>query len=204
MSKRHNAKYKIDRRLSTNLWGREKSPYNVRPTRPGQHGQAPKKPSGYGLQLLAKQKLKGYYANIGERQFRRYFDEAIRRKGDTAQNLIGLLESRLDTVVYRAKFAQTMFAARQFVSHAHVLVNGKKVNIPSYSVKAGDVIEVREKSKKLEIITVALASTEREVPGYLDVNATDLKATYVHVPKIEDVPYPSKMDPNTVIEFYSR
>jgi small subunit ribosomal protein S4 len=204
MTKRHNAKYKIDRRLSTNLWGRAKSPYNTRPTRPGQHGMQPKKPSDYGVQLLAKQRLKCYYANIGERQFRNYFAEAVRRKGDTAQNLIGLLESRLDTVIYRMKLVPTMFASRQFVNHGHILVNGKKVNIASYKVKEGDEIEIRDKSKKLAVVYAAIASTEREVPGYMEVNHTDMKGKFLHVPKLEDVPYPSKMEPNIIVEFYSR
>jgi small subunit ribosomal protein S4 len=204
MSKRHNVKYKIDRRLGVNLWGRGKSPYNTRPTRPGQHGATPKKPSEYGIQLLAKQRLKGYYANIGERQFRRFFDEAARRKGDTAQNFIGMLESRLDTVVYRMKFVNTMFAARQFVNHGHVTVNGKKVNIASYLVKAGDEIEVKEKSKQLAVVLESSTNGEREVPGYMEVDHKKMKGKFVHVPKLEDVPYPCKMEPNIVIEFYSR
>lgn len=204
MSKRHNVKHKIDRRLGVNLWGRAKSPFNKRTSRPGQHGAQQKKPSEYGIQLIAKQKLKGYYANIGERQFRKYFDEAIRRKGDTSQNLIGLLESRLDAVVYRMKFVATMFAARQFVNHGHILVNGKKVNIPSYSVKAGDEIEIKAKSKDLAVVQLSIESGEREVPAYIEVDHKIKKGKYIHVPKLEDVPYPVKMEPNIIIELYSR
>ncbi|MFL1780943.1 30S ribosomal protein S4 [Candidatus Hepatincolaceae symbiont of Richtersius coronifer] len=204
MTKRHNAKYKIDRRLSVNLWGRTKSPFNVRPSRPGQHGAQHKKPSDYGVQLIAKQKLKGYYANIGEKQFRKYFEEALRRKGDTSQNLIGLLESRLDAVVYRMKFVSTMFAARQFVNHGHILVNGKRVNIPSYLVKEGDEIEIKGKSKELAIVFAAISSGERDVPSYMEANHTTMKGKYLHIPKLEDVPFPAKMDPNTVVEYYSR
>lgn len=203
--KRPNAKHKIDRRLGCNLWGRAKSPYNKRETGPGQHGaRGKKKPSDYGLQLMAKQKLKGYYGNIGERQFRRYYQEAIRRKGDTGQNLVGLLERRLDAVVYRAKLVPTVFAARQFVGHGHVTVNGKRVNIPSYSVREGDVIEVHQKSRQMALIQQAQESPEREVPEYLDVDAKALKVTYLRVPRLEDVPYPVQMEPNLVVEFYSR
>ena len=204
MTKRHNAKYKIDRRLGVNLWGRAKSPYNTRPTRPGQHGAQPKKQSDYGIQLMAKQKLKGYYANIGERQFRKYFEEAVRRKGDTSQNLISILETRLDCIVYRMKFASTMFASRQFVNHGHVLVNGRKVNVPSYLVKVGDVIELKEKAKGLVIVLESIASAEREVPTYMEADHKNMKGKFIAIPKLEDVPYPVKMDPQIVVEFYSR
>jgi small subunit ribosomal protein S4 len=202
--KRLNAKYKIDRRLGCNLWGRPKSPYNVRQTGPGMHGANRGKPTDYGLQLRAKQKLKGYYGGIGERQFRRYYQEAIRMKGDTGQNLIGILECRLDSVIYRAKFAMTVFAARQFVSHGHVTVNGKRVNIPSYSVKEGDIIEVREKSKQMVIVQAATQSAERDVPEYIQADHTAMKATFLRTPKLEDVPYAVHMEPNLVVEFYSR
>ena len=204
MSKRLKSKYKINRRLGVNLWGRPKSPINVRDYGPGQHGQRRRKPTDYGLQLFAKQKLKGYYGNITEKQFRRVFAEAVRRKGDTSENLIGLLERRLDAVVYRMKFVPTVFAARQFVNHGHVRVNGKKVNIPSYRVQDGDVIEVREKSRQLPIVLLAIESNEREIPDYLDVNQQKLSGTYVRQPKLADVPYPVQMEPNLVIEFYSR
>ena len=200
MSKRISAKYKIDRRLGENIWGRPKSPLNARAYGPGQHGQRRKgKLSDYGLQLRAKQKLKGYYASITEKSFRKLYDEANRRKGDTGENLIGLLESRLDAIVYRAKFVATPFAARQFVSHGHILVNGKRVNIPSYQVKVGDKIEVRERSKQL---TVQLA--ERDVPDYIEVDHNKMTATYARVPALSDVPYPVQMEPNLVVEFYSR
>lgn len=204
MTKRHNAKYKIDRRLGVNLWGRAKSPYNKRTSRPGQHGAQPKKPSDYGLQLIAKQKLKFYYANIGERQFRRIYEEAVRRDGDTSQNIIGLLETRLDAVIYRMKFVPTMFAARQFINHGHILVNGKKVNIASYRVKVGDTIAVKPTSKELEIVLNAVNSGERDVPDYIQVDHKTMEGQFLNVPKLEEVPYPVKMEPNVVVEFYSR
>lgn len=204
MTKRIESKYKIDRRLGVNLWGRPKSPFNVRAYGPGQHGQRRSKPSDYGLQLTAKQKLKGYYGNITERQFRRLYAEAIRRRGDTGENLIGLLESRLDALVYRLKFVPTVFAARQFVNHGHVLVNGKRVNIPSYLVKPGDVIEIREKSKQLAVVLEAAQLAERDVPEYLEVDHKSMKGTYVRVPTLMEVPYPIQMEPNLVVEFYSR
>ncbi|WP_343559957.1 30S ribosomal protein S4 [Kiloniella sp. b19] len=204
MSKRVASKYKIDRRLGVNLWGRPKSPINRREYGPGQHGQRRKKPSDFGVQLMAKQKLKGYYGNIGEKQFRRYFAEASRRKGDTGENLIGILETRLDAVVYRAKFVPTVFAARQFVNHGHVLVNGKRVTIPSYLVKEGDVVEVREKSRQIPMVLEAIESAERDIPDYIDVDGKGLKATFVRTPELADVPYPVQMEPNLIIEFYSR
>ena len=204
MSKRISAKYKIDRRLGVNLWGRAKSPINRRDSRPGQHGARRRKVSDYGLQLIGKQKLKGYYANISEKQFRRYYKEAVRRVGDTGENLIGLLETRLDAVVYRMKFVPTMFAARQFVSHGHVLVNGKRVTISSYLVKEGDTIELRAKSREIPMVIEAAASGERDVPEYVTVDHKKMAGTFVRVPKLEDVPYPVQMEPNLVVEFYSR
>ncbi|MEL6687172.1 MAG: 30S ribosomal protein S4 [Pseudomonadota bacterium] len=205
MSKRHSTKYKIDRRMGENIWGRPKSPVNKRPNPPGQHGAGRRgKMSDFGTQLRAKQKLKGYYGNITEKQFRRTYDEATRMKGDTSENLIGLLERRLDAVVYRAKFVPTVFAARQFVNHGHVLVNGKKVNIPSYRVKPGDVIEVREKSKTMALVLEALELAERDVPEYVDLDVKAMKATFTRVPGFDEVPYPVMMEPNLVIEFYSR
>jgi small subunit ribosomal protein S4 len=204
MSKRQQSKYKIDRRLGVNLWGRSKSPLSRREYGPGQHGQRRKKPSDYGLQLMAKQKLKGYYGNIGERQFRRLYDEAVRRRGDTGENLIQLLERRLDAVVYRMKFVPTPFAARQFVNHGHVTVNGRRVNIPSYQVKDNDVVEVRQKSKQLALVLEAISSNERDTPDYLEVDTGSLKGRFVRAPALADVPYPVQMEPNLVIEFYSR
>lgn len=204
MSKRIQAKYKINRRLGVNLWGRPKSPVNTRDYGPGQHGQRRRKPSDFGTQLMAKQKLKGYYGNITEKQFRRYYADAVRRRGDTSENLIGILERRLDAVVYRMKFVPTVFAARQFVNHGHVRVNGKKVNIPSYLVKDGDVIEVREKSRQLPLVLLAMESAERDVPDYMDVNHNKMQGTFTRAPKLADVPYPVQMEPNLVIEFYSR
>lgn len=204
MSKRIESKHKIDRRLGVNLWGRPKSPYNVRSYGPGQHGQRRSKPSDFGLQLTAKQKLKGYYGNITERQFRRLYAEAIRRRGDTGENLVGLLESRLDALIYRMKFVPTVFAARQFVNHGHILVNGKRVNIPSYIASPGDVIEMREKSKQLAIVMEAAQLAERDVPEYLQVDHKAMKGTYVRIPTLMEVPYPVQMEPNLVVEFYSR
>ena len=204
MTKRLESKYKIDRRLGVNLCGRAKSPFNVRAYGPGQHGQRRSKPSDYGLQLTAKQKLKGYYGNITERQFARLYAEAVRRRGDTSENLIGLLESRLDAVVYRMKFVATVFAARQFVNHGHVLVNGKRVNIPSYLTKPGDVVEVRQKSRELPIVIEATQSAERDIPEYIQVDHKAMKGTYVRVPTLLEVPYPVHMEPNLVVEFYSR
>ena len=205
MSKRSSAKYKLDRRMGENIWGRPKSPVNKREYGPGQHGQRRKqKPTDFGIQLMAKQKLKGYYGNIGEKQFRKYYDEAVRRKGDTSENLIEILERRLDAVVYRMKFAITPFAARQFVNHGHVMVNGKKVNIASYLVRDNDIIEVKEKSKQLAMVLDASQTTERDVPEYLEVDHRAMKGRFARAPKFSDVPYPVTMEPNLVVEFYSR
>lgn len=205
MGKRISAKHKIDRRLGVNLWGRSKSPFNSRQTIPGQHGPtARKKETDFGIQLKAKQKLKGYYGSIGEKKFRKYYQEAVRLRGDTGENLIGLLERRLDAVVYRAKFVPTVFAARQFVNHGHVLVNGQRVTVPSYQVQEGDVIEVRERSREIAMVLEALALPERDVPDYIDVDVKKMTATYVRIPQLDDVPYPVTMEPNLVIEFYSR
>lgn len=204
MSKRPQAKHKIDRRLGVNLWGRAKSPLNKREYGPGQHGQNRKKPTDYAVQLHAKQKLKGYYANIGERRFERYYNEACRRKGDSGHNMIELLERRLDATVYRLKFVPTIFAARQFVNHGHVTVNGKRVTIPSYSLKDGDVLEVKEKSRTLALYIMGTEATDREVPGYLECDHKAGTAKFIRAPKFEEVPYPVQMEPNLIIEFYSR
>jgi small subunit ribosomal protein S4 len=204
VTKRLESKYKINRRLGVNLWGRSKSPLSKRDYGPGQHGQRRKKPSDFGVQLMAKQKLKGYYGNISEKQFRKYYEEAVRRKGDTSENLIELLERRLDTVIYRLKFAVTPFAARQFVSHGHLLVNGKRVNIASYLVGNDDVIEVRDKSKQLAVVLDAAQNGERDVPEYLEVDHRAMKGRYLRAPKLADVPFPVQMEPILVVEFYSR
>lgn len=196
-------KKKTERRYGT-IWGHPNSSFSKREYAPGQHGQRRKKATDYGEQLYAKQRLKTYYGNVSEKQFRKYYAEAVRRKGDTGENLIGILESRLDNLVYKAKFVPTVFAARQFVNHGHVLVNGKKVNIPSYSVKVGDVIEVREKSKQLPIVIASIESQSRDVPGYLELDSKKLSVKYGFTPKFEDVPYAGIMEPNLVIEFYSR
>ena len=205
MSKREQSKYKIDRRMGENIWGRPKSPINKREYGPGQHGQRRRgKLSDFGIHLRAKQKLKGYYGNITEKQFRSIYDEATRRRGNTAENLIGLLERRLDAVVYRAKFVPTVFAARQFVNHGHVKVNGKRVNIPSYRVNEGDVIELRDKARQMALVLEASESPERDVPEYIDADHNAMKATFIRTPDLSDVPYPVQMEPNLVIEYYSR
>jgi small subunit ribosomal protein S4 len=205
MSKRLEAKYKINRRLGVNLWGRSKSPLaKGRENPPGQHGARRKKPSDFGTQLTAKQTLKGYYGNVSEKQFRKLYDEAVRRRGDTSENLIELLERRLDAVVYRLKFAPTPFAARQIVNHGHIRVNGKRVNISSYQIKDNDVVSIKEKSKDMALILEAAQSGERDVPEYLSVDHKEMKGTFVRAPKLADVPYPVQMEPNLVIEFYSR
>ena len=205
MTKRISSKHKIDRRLKINLWGRPKSPFNTRAYGPGQHGQSRQgKPSDYGIQLQAKQKLKGYYGNINERQFRNIYKKAAMQKGDTGENLIGLLERRLDAVVYRARFSTTIFSARQLINHGHVKVNGKKVNIASYMVSEEDTIEIRDKSKQLAFIDIALANKERETPEYILMDEKNKKVTFVRVPKFDEVPYPVVMEPNLVIEYYSR
>lgn len=205
MSKRHSAKYKIDRRMGENLWGRPKSPVNKREYGPGQHGQRRKgKTSDYGLQLRAKQKLKGYYGDLSEKQFYKIYEEAVRLRGDTSEALIGLLETRLDAVVYRAKFVPTPFAARQFVNHGHVTVNGRKVNVGSYRCKVGDVVEVRQKSKELALVLESVELAERDTPDYIEVDTAKKVAKLVRVPALADVPYAVKMEPNLVVEYYSR
>ena len=205
MTKRLNSKHKVDRRLKVNLWGRPKSPFNTRAYGPGQHGQTrSSKPSDYGIQLQAKQKLKGYYRNINERQFRNIYKKASMLKGDTSENLIGLLEKRLDAVIYRAKFSTTIFSARQLINHGHVKVNGKKVNIASHAVQEEDTVEIRDKSKQLAIVDIALASKERETPEYIQMDEKNKKFKFVRIPKFEEVPYPIVMEPNLVIEYYSR
>ena len=205
MTKRLNSKHKVDRRLKVNLWGRPKSPFNTRAYGPGQHGQTRQgKPSDYGIQLQAKQKLKAYYGNINERQFRNIYRKALSKKGDTTENLIALLESRLDTVIYRAKFAPTVFSARQIINHGHVKVNKKRINIASYTVKDTDLIEIKEKSKKLTVIEGSLQSKERDVPEYIQLDDKNKTAKLVRVPKFSEVPFPVIMEPNLVIEYYSR
>jgi small subunit ribosomal protein S4 len=204
MTKRIQAKGKICRRLGVNLWGRAKDPLARKNYAPGEHGAKRRKMSGYALQLAAKQKLKRYYANLNERQFRRTYEEAVRLRGDTAENLVGLLERRLDMVIYRLNFAPTIFAARQFVNHGHVMVNGKRVNIPSYRCREGDVIDIREKSRNHIGLLESTQRPERDVPDYLAADFRSLKAQFMRTPKMGDVPYPVQMEPNLVIEFYSR
>jgi small subunit ribosomal protein S4 len=205
VTKRTSAKYKIDRRMGENIWGRPKSPVNKREYGPGQHGQRRKqKMSDFGTQLRAKQKLKGYYGDLTEKQFRRIYAEAERIRGDTGENLIGLLERRLDAIVYRAKFVPTVFAARQFVNHGHVAVNGKRVNIASYRVKEGDVVSVRDKARQLALVLEAIGSPERDIPEYLSVDHNKLTAEFVRAPALGDVPYPVMMEPNLVVEYYAK
>ncbi len=205
MTKRHEAKYKLDRRMGENVWGRPKSPVNRREYGPGQHGQRRKgKLSDYGVQLKAKQKLRGYYGNISEKQFRGIYQEARRLKGDTGAHMVGLLERRLDAVVFRAKFVPTVFAARQFISHGHIKVNGRRVNIPSYRVKIGDTIEVKEQSRELALVIEAQALAERDVPDYIELDSSKLTAKLTRVPLIGDVPYAVMMEPHLVVEYYSR
>ena len=205
MSKRISAKYKIDRRMGENIWGRPKSPVNRRDYCPGQHGQNRRgKLSDFGLQLRAKQKLKGHYGNITEKQFRGIYAEASRLKGDTSENLVGLLEQRLDAIIYRAKFVPTVFAARQFVNHGHVMVNGRRCNISSARLKPGDVVQVRDKSRNIALVLEAIQSPERDTPDYLDVDHNKMTACITRVPQLADVPYPVQMEPNLVVEYYSR
>lgn len=204
MSRRHSAKYKIDRRVGENIWGRPKSPFNKRAYKPGQHGQNRRnKVSDFGMQLMAKQKLKGYYGDITEKQFSKIYEDAAKMKGNSAENLIGILESRLDTIVYRAKFVPTIFAARQFVNHGHVTVNGKRCNIGSARLKAGDIVQVREKSRNLALVLEALGSAERDIPDYVEVDPKAMTAEFKRIPVLSDVPYPVKMEPAQVVEFYS-
>ena len=205
MSKRTSTKYKIDRRLGENIWGRPRSPVNRRDYGPGEHGQRRRgKLSDFGIQLRAKQKLKGYYGNITEKQFKKIYTEASRMKGDTSENLIGLLECRLDAVVYRAKFVPTVFSARQFINHGHVKVNGHRVNIPSFRVSVGDIIELKDKSKDLALVLESTQLAERDIPDYVNVDHNKMVASMVRVPSFSDVPYPVHMEPNLVVEFYSR
>ena len=205
MTKRLASKHKVDRRLKVNLWGRPKSPFNSRNYPPGQHGKSKRgKPSDYGTQLEAKQKMKFYYGNMNERQFRNTYRKAIKQKGNTTENLIALLERRLDTIIYRAKFATTVFSARQLINHGHIKVNGKKVNIPSYLAKAEDTIEIKDKSKEMITVAGALVSKERDVPEYIQMDTKSKKAKLIRVPKFSEVPYPIIMEPNLVIEYYSR
>jgi len=205
MTKRLASKHKVDRRLKVNLWGRPKSPFNSRNYPPGQHGKAKRsKPSDYGTQLEAKQKMKFYYGNMNERQFRNTYRKAMQKKGNTSENLVALLERRLDTIIYRAKFATTVFSARQLINHGHIRVNGKKVNIPSYLLKTEDTVELKDKSKDLTTIIGSIASKEREVPDYIQMDEKNKKAKFIRVPKFSEIPYPTIMEPNLVIEYYSR
>jgi small subunit ribosomal protein S4 len=202
--KRTSSKHKIDRRLGVNLWGRPKSPLNDREYAPGQHGQRRKKPTDYGIQLMAKQKLKGYYGNIGEKQFKKYYTEAVRKKGDTGANLIGILECRLDAVLYRMKLAPTVFSCRQLINHCHVLVNGVRCNIPSRMINVGDTVSLKEKAKGIPAVIEASTLPERDVPDYVEVDQAKFSGSLIRIPMPDEVPYPVQMETNLVIEFYSR
>ena len=205
MTKRLSSKHKIDRRLGLNLWGRPKSPFNRRPYGPGQHGQARKrKLSDFGVQLAAKQKLKKDDGDITEKQFLKIYQEASRKRGDTSQILIELLERRLDAVVFRLKFAPTVFAARQLVSHGHVMVNGKVVDRKSYQIKDGDEISLQQNSQNIPMIIQTLSSNERDVPEYLQLEISKCLGKFIRGPQLTDVPYPVQMEQNLVVEFYSR
>ena len=205
MTKRSTSKHKVDRRLKVNLWGRPKSPFNTRNYPPGQHGKTRRgKTSDYGTQLEAKQKMKFYYGNMNERQFRNVYRKARNKKGNTTENLIGFLERRLDIIIYRAKFATTVFSARQLINHGHIRVNGRKVNIPSYLINEKDTIEVRDKSKEMTMIVGSLVNKEREIPDYIQMDEKNKKVKLIRVPKFSEVPYPTIMEPNLVIEYYSR
>ena len=205
MTKRSKSKHKVDRRLKVNLWGRPKSPFNTRNYPPGQHGKTRRgKTSDYGTQLEAKQKMKFYYGNMNERQFRNVYRKARNKKGNTTENLIGFLERRLDIIIYRAKFATTVFSARQIINHGHIRVNGRKVNIPSYLINEKDTIEVRDKSKEMTMIVGSLVNKERDIPDYIQMDEKSKKVKLIRVPKFSEVPYPTIMEPNLVIEYYSR
>ena len=191
--------------MGENIWGRENCPTGKRAYGPGQHGpKGVRRRSDYGVQLREKQKLKGYYGNITEKQFKKIFKEAERIKGDTSENLIGLLERRLDAIVYRAKFVPTVFSARQFINHGHVKVNGRRVNIPSYRIKTTDIIEIKDKSRGLEIVLRGTESSERDIPEYIEVDSKKMTAKITKIPNLGEVPYPVAMEPNLVVEFYSR
>jgi len=202
--KRLSSKHKIDRRLGVNLWGRPKSPLNMRDYAPGQHGQRRKKPTDFGVQLMAKQKLKGYYGNIGEKQFKKYYVEAVRRKGDTGANLVGLLECRLDAIIYRMKLAPTVFACRQLINHGHVNVNDKRCNIPSRMIKIGEVISLKEKAKTIPYVLQAIETPERDVPDYIEIDHSKFSGEILRIPAPDEIPYPVQMETNLVIEYYSR
>tara|TARA_B100000989_G_scaffold41226_1_gene26187 strand:+ start:1924 stop:2550 length:627 start_codon:yes stop_codon:yes gene_type:complete len=202
--KRLSSKHKIDRRLGVNLWGRPKSPINMRDYAPGQHGQRRKKPTDFGIQLMAKQKLKGYYGNIGEKQFKKYYEAAVRRKGDTGANLVGLLECRLDAIIYRMKLAPTVFACRQLINHGHVNVNDKRCNIPSRMIKVGEVISLKEKAKTIPYVLQALETPERDVPDYIEIDHLKFTGGILRIPSLDEIPYPVQMETNLVIEYYSR
>ena len=204
MSKRSEPHYKIDRRLGCNLWGRPKSPFNKREYAPGQHGQRRGKLSDFGIQLHAKQKLKGYYGNMSERQFRSYYESAVRLRGDTGEKLVGLLERRLDAIVYRLNFAPTIFSARQLINHGHITVNDKRVNIRSYLCSVGDKIAIKQSSQSHPLVMESIQGQYRDIPEYIQADIKKMEGSLVRIPILEDIPYPTEMEPNLVVEYYSR
>ena len=173
-----------------------------RPFAPGQHGQGRKKLSEYGLQLRAKQKAKRFYGVL-ESQFRKYFDKAIKMTGKTGTNLLQVLESRLDNVVYRLGFGTSRAQARQIVLHKHILVNGKRVNIPSYLVQAGDTISIREKSLKTDGIKSILEQTEsRTQPAWLDYDKNTKLGKMIRYPEREEIDL--AVEEHLIVELYSK
>ena len=204
-NRRQIPKNKLSRQMGENIWGKDNCPTINREYGPGQHGpKGVRRRSDYGVQLREKQKLKGYYGNIGEKQFRNIYKDAFAQKGDTSENLLILLESRLDAIVYRANLVSTVFSARQVVNHKHVTVNGSVVNIPSYRCKPGDEIVVKEKSRAIPLILDSVQKLERDVPEYISLNSKEFKVTYIRYPSSDEIPYATIMSPGSVVEFYSR
>lgn len=190
------------RRVGQPLCGSPKCPALKRPYPPGQHGKdGRRRVSEYGKQILEKQKLKFIYG-VQERQLRRYLEMARKARGRTGERLLQLLESRLDNIVYRLGFAASLPAARQLVSHGHIEVNGKKVDIPSYIVEVGDVVAVREKSRNLDPVVQSIESRAGNVPDYLSLDAEARRGVLLRVPSKEEIPVP--VDDNLIIEFYAR
>ncbi|XVN41153.1 MAG: 30S ribosomal protein S4 [Rickettsia endosymbiont of Argas persicus] len=205
MTKIVRSKYKASRRLGVSLWGDSKDAFNTRNYRPGQHGQNTMvKTSDYGLHLKAKQRIKCHYGRITEKQFRNLFGSAQKMKGNTGENFIGLLESRLDTIVYRMNIAQTIFAARQLVSHGHIKVNGHKADIASMRLKEGDVVEIKESSRQMTVIQESVSKQGQTTPDYVSFDVDSLSGKYLRVPTISDVRYPFKAEVHLVVELYSR
>lgn len=199
MSRYTGPKFKLSRRLGISLSGTGKE--LKRPFPPGQHGpNQRRKISGYGLQLLEKQKLRHMYG-LNEKQFRNLFVKATKQAGIAGENFMILLESRLDNLVYRLGLSNSRAGARQLVAHGHITVNGKKVDIPSYTVSPNDVIGLRERSKGLSAIKDALAN-RNFTPAYLDFNEQAMEGKYVRLPERSELP--PEIDEKQIVEFYSR